>query len=78
MFKNTGIDEFHETADYWINKTLKMCCSDKYPAGYGYWNGEKGYASEYGILDGIAGIGLSLLSFVSNDMIDWDDCLLIS
>lgn len=78
IFAHTGIKEFQEAADYWINKTLTMCCSEHYPAGYGYWCGENGYVNEYGILDGIAGIGLSLLSFVSHNMFDWDDCLLLS
>ena len=78
IFKHTGIKEFQEAADYWFDRTLMMCCSEHYPAGYGYWNNEKGYVCEYGILDGIAGIGLSLLSYVSDIDSSWDECLLLS
>ena len=78
IYGYTNKTEYKDAADYWINITLMQSCSGHYPAGYRKWQGDNNYISEYGILEGIAGIGLSLLSFVSHNMFDWDDCLLLS
>ena len=34
--------------------------------------------NEYNLLDGIAGIGLSLISAISSIEPQWDECLLLS
>lgn len=34
--------------------------------------------NEYGILEGVAGIGLALLSYVTETEPTWDECLLLS
>jgi len=74
MYLNTNLSEFQEAANYWLDQTLLM---DKYHDGImGYKANCK--ESSIGFLDGVAGIGLVLLSFLSNDDPKWDECLLLS
>ncbi len=80
MWWNTRLPEFKEAADYWFSETLKMARFDHGLAGYKAWHTEKygGWKNEYGILDGIAGIGLALLSYTTETEPTWDECLLLS
>jgi len=80
LFRSTIQIEFQEAANYWCMETLKMAKFDDGFAGYKSW-----YTPEHGgwqckdnLLDGIAGIGLSLLSFVMHNDPAWDECLLLS
>jgi len=77
---NTNIMEFRETSDYWLNITMQMEQNNGGLAGFKAWRTE-----EYGgpvksdlLLDGIAGIGLVLLSYLKNNEIYWDECLMLS
>ena len=47
-------------------------------AGYKAWQGENGWMNQHGILEGIAGIGLVLLSHLSNEEPSWDRSFLLS
>lgn len=80
MYRNTGIEKFKETHDFWINETLKMAKFKDGLAGYKKYQGlDSGeWRTEYGFLDGIAGIGLTLLSSISDEDPSWDECLLLS
>lgn len=80
MYRNTGIEKFKETHEFWIKETLKMAKFEDGLAGYKTFYGEKygGWKNEYGLLDGIAGIGLALISSVSDSDSKWDECLLLS
>lgn len=79
MYWETQNPIFKETANYWIEETLKMAKFEDGLAGYKAWYGEKdGWRNEYGFLEGIAGIGLTLLAHISNEEPTWDKCLLLS
>ena len=80
MYINTGIEKFKETSEYWFDITLKMATFEDGLAGYKAWHTEKygGWVNEVGILEGIAGIGLALISAVSDIEPKWDECLLLS
>lgn len=80
MFLNTGIEKFKETADFWFNETIKMAKFDDGLAGFKAYHTEKygGWANEYGILEGVSGIGLALLSWQTQTELAWDNCLLLS
>ncbi len=80
MYRNTGIEKFKETSKFWLNETLKMAKFEDGLAGYKTWFGEKhgGWKKEYGILEGIAGTGLVLISAISDKESKWDECLLLS
>ncbi|GAA4275170.1 lanthionine synthetase C family protein [Aquimarina gracilis] len=77
MHKETEDPVFKETADYWMQQALKM---DKHQgnAGYLQWRGDlEEWKEESNVLEGIAGIGLVLISFLATFDTKWDECLMI-
>jgi lantibiotic modifying enzyme len=79
FYWETKLPIFKETADYWIDETLKMATFEEGLAGYKAWYGEEnGWVNQYGLLEGISGIGLVLYSHISEDEPTWDKCLLLS
>lgn len=80
FYKETGNVVFNESRNYWLDQTLQMA---KFPDGLAYykaWQIEDGWQNQYDLLNGITGIGLSLLGFMRDDISDlnWDACLLLS
>jgi lantibiotic biosynthesis protein len=71
---------FKETADFWTLQTLKMATNTGGLAGYCVHRniGEQKWINDYGLLEGIAGIGLSLLSSIQDTSTNWDECLMMS
>lgn len=79
MYLSTGIIQLKEAADYWFVKTLEMANFKDGLAGYKSWQGtERGWNNDVGFLEGIAGIGLAMISAVSDIEPAWDECLLLS
>lgn len=80
MWRNTGLPEFKDTADYWFQETLKMAKFEDGLAGYKVYRQPQygGYQNEYGLLEGIAGIGLALMTYYYDLDPTWDECLLLS
>lgn len=82
LYRRTGLPEFREAYEYWIDMTIKM----------GYHTGNAGYRaqrfnkehgageweSEQSLLEGIAGIGLTLLSYLYPEAGVWYDLLLMT
>jgi len=75
---NTRLSEFKDAADYWFAQTLKMATFADGLAGYKTWHGKEGWVNKYHLLDGIAGIGLALLTYYHEIEPTWDECLLLS
>jgi len=80
MYKETKKTIFKESADYWMKKGLEMAIHEDGYAGYMQWQGGKneGWRNETNLLEGIAGIGLSIISYLAPFETKWDECLLIS
>lgn len=80
MYNYTHRIEFKDAAIYWFEQTLQMAKFDDGLAGYKVWRSSEmgGLQNEYGFLEGIAGIGLTLISAVSDIESKWDECLLLS
>ncbi len=80
MFHYTEKEEFRDSASYWYKETLKMAKFEDGLAGYKAWRSPKygGWQKEYGFLAGIAGIGLTFISAISDIEPNWDECLLLS
>lgn len=80
MWFNTRNEIFKEASDFWFEETLKMAKFEDGLAGYKAWYPEEygGWQKIYGILEGIAGIGLALMSAISDEEPTWDECLLLS
>ncbi len=80
MYHYTGHETFKESALYWLEQTLKMAVYDDGYAGYKAWHTEKygGWVAEAGLLEGVAGIGLMLISMISDIEPGWDRTLFLS
>jgi lantibiotic modifying enzyme len=80
MYHATGRNVFRESTLYWLDHTLKMATYKDGYAGYKAWHTEKygGWVTEAGLLEGVAGIGLMLISIVSDIEPKWDRCLFLS
>lgn len=80
FYQETGINEFDTARYYWLDQTLKMDTFDDGLAGYKTFTSGVGWNNESCLIDGVTGIGLALLGFLSDskDDIDWDNCFLLS
>lgn len=82
LYKNTGENNFLSARDYWIEETLKMCPFTDGLAGYKayQYNGEFLWNKTYDLLEGVAGIGLTLNSIVNPDqkLDEWAEIFLLN
>ncbi|MCL2434810.1 MAG: lanthionine synthetase C family protein [Lentimicrobiaceae bacterium] len=81
MWWNTKLPEFKAAADYWFDQTLKMAKFEDGLAGYKTYEASDGkplWVNKYGLLDGISGIGLAMLTYYYETEPTWDECLLLS
>ena len=80
MYNYTGRKEFKSVASYWYKETLSMAKFEDGLVGYKTWRSEKfgGWQNETSFLEGIAGIGLSFISAISDIEPAWDESLLLS
>jgi len=80
MYNYTKKQEFKNSADYWLNKTLEFAMHEDTLSGYKMFRTEEhgGPQEEFGFLEGIAGIGLMYISAISDVEPAWDECLLLS
>jgi lantibiotic biosynthesis protein len=77
IYSETNNIKFKESYKFWINEGLKMDFHKDGYAGYKKWVGGKGiWENEASILEGISGIGMTLLELEGNN--NWDECLLIN
>jgi hypothetical protein len=79
MYHYTGIMDFKLAALYWFDETLKMARYTDGYAGFKCWMGELygGWINKINIFDGITGIGLAILSAISDLEPNWDQVLLL-
>lgn len=68
---------FHDAWIYWINFTLNFNRFDDGLAGYKTLELRE-WKNDLSLLTGISGIGLSLLSFMRDDLQEWDELFLMS
>lgn len=77
LYKQTNESCFHNAANYWFDKTVEFSHFTDGYAGYKQYR-PFGYVPSIDLLEGIAGIGLALISAVSDIEPAWDECLLLS
>jgi len=70
-------NELIDSAAYWRKTTLDFYFNDNNINGFSQFTLE-GMKFEYGLLEGISGIGLSLLSYLNPDNNNWRELFLIS
>lgn len=77
MYHYSGQAELKQAALYWFEKTLTYATFEDGYAGYKAYHGKEGFKTETSMLEGISGIGLTMISALDGDL-DWDRMLLIS
>ena len=84
MYIDTRIELFKEASDYWFNETLKLAKYEEGIGGYKFLNNyaenkeEWFYQTNPNLLMGSIGVGLSLLSRLSDKKLKWSECLLLN
>lgn len=81
MYGRIGDALFSETRDYWLTTTWEMSRFADGIAGYKVWRGSLGaWKREYSLLEGVAGIGLMLLTALAADPQEdrWMNLLLLN
>ncbi len=78
MWHYTKDSIFKQACDFWIQKTLDFATYEDGVAGYKQHNPVTStFENDYGLLEGAAGIGLVLLSYLTSDF-SWDYCLMLN
>lgn len=77
LYQKTGSLYFHDAATHWCNATLDYTSDINGATRYKSYKGNTFYRS-LSLLDGIAGTGLVLLSFLSETVPHWDRFFLLS
>jgi lantibiotic biosynthesis protein len=78
MWKYTRDPLFMEACDYWVKQTLRYAISDENGVIFYKRDPIKNVNEEaWGLLEGFAGIGLTLLSYLTGDF-SWDYCLMLN
>ena len=79
FYLETKKELYKQAADFWMERTIVMGNHADGYAGYKVYRTEKngGWTADAGVLEGVAGIGLSLISSFTNTEGDWDKFLLI-
>lgn len=78
LFHKTSQRAFKESSEYWKKIGDNMARFDKneeiyYPIHLG----ERNWSKPFSLLEGVVGIGLSIISHSTNYEIEWDECLFI-
>lgn len=77
FYNYTDKEVFRQAAEFYYGRTLTMAHHSDGLAGYSHYHAE-GFAKDYSLLEGISGIGLCLISAVSDIEPKWDSCFLLS
>jgi lantibiotic modifying enzyme len=73
----SGHDEFLDAAAHWTRATLDHGQNPDAAAGYLFLTTGDRYISSYSLLEGITGVGLSLLALLDSDTLGWEQGLLL-
>ena len=77
IYRETGNQVFKTATHFWINDGLNKATFKDGLTGFKQWNGTK-FINEIPLLEGISGIGLVVLDYLSIENNTWDECLMIS
>lgn len=79
IWKKNSDSSFQKTMDFWIADGIQKAEHKDGYAGYKQWNGiNENWEPQLSLLEGIAGIGLVIIDYLSEESNSWDECLLIS
>lgn len=73
----TGHDELLDAAEYWTRATLDHGRNEGAVAGYLFLTTGNRYISAHSLLEGITGVGLTLMALLDADTLGWEQGLLL-
>ncbi len=76
LFRKTHDSKFSEASNFWATVGINMAVHEDGYAGY-LFGGKNSLRLENCLLDGIAGVGLAIISFLANFPLIWDQSMLI-
>lgn len=77
LFRQTKIVDFQKSAQFWIEDGLNKLTHKNSYAGHKKLTAD-GWENELSLLEGIAGIGLAIMSYLNEDFSSWDECMMIT
>ncbi|GAB5525239.1 MAG: hypothetical protein Roseis2KO_31110 [Roseivirga sp.] len=77
LFRKTKIPDFHAAADYWVLEGLKLGTYPDGYAGFKQYRTNETPTNEVNILEGVAGIGLTIISCLAGFETRWEESLMI-
>lgn len=78
IYKETLDPDFSEAVEFWIQDGLQKAFHKDGYAGYKQWRDVDSWRNEISLLEGITGIGLAIMDYLTGSDNKWDECLLIS
>ncbi|WP_299529594.1 lanthionine synthetase LanC family protein [Ulvibacterium sp.] len=79
VFQKTNNPLFKKSSKFWMVDGLQKAIHKDGYAGYKQWNPPaQNWAPQLSLLEGIGGIGLVIIDYLSEDSNTWDECLMIS
>ncbi|WP_299210929.1 lanthionine synthetase C family protein [uncultured Aquimarina sp.] len=78
MYKETNNNTFKDACEFWMQDGLNKATHIDGYAGYKQWKGPNEWKKEVSLLEGVAGIGLTLIDYLADFETSWDECLMIS
>jgi len=78
MYKISGDSHYKEATEFWLQDGLNRATHEDGIAGYKQYRMEGKWSSETSLLEGVAGIGLVILDYLTDYPSNWDECLMIS
>lgn len=78
IFRETQIQDFDNAARHWLKEGLKFSVHGDGYAGFKQYRIGKPPTNETNLLEGIAGIGLVIISFLADFDTSWEESLLIN
>lgn len=73
FFRASGQVEFQLAGEFWHKYTLERI--NKLTSTYKACRGDEGWVESLGLLDGLAGIGLALISYLDPNLSHWEELL---
>ncbi|MEO1055118.1 MAG: lanthionine synthetase C family protein [Bacteroidota bacterium] len=76
-FNQTGLVDLKEAATHWTKVSLRLANHKDGYAGYKMYGANQSFEDKPGYLEGISGVGLSLLAAAHSEVSGWDESLLL-
>lgn len=81
IYQETHLDKYKKAALYWIDDTIQKSYKGGIYAGYELphinLEGEENSSNVLSLINGLSGIGLTLLSSISDDIPTWKKCFML-